>query len=299
VIETRAAARVGSLKTRAIDVRFVAATNRNLEADIAAGRFRRDLYYRLNGISLHIPPLRERRSEILPLVAFVPGAVRDASGDRPAPTVARRRATCWRLPWQGNVREVRNVVERALLLCEGRRSCPSTFRSRAWPPTRSRSRCRRRVARSPARRQREPAAPRSARPTDRPAGVVDEEKDRSCACWPSIAGNQTQAAKALGIARSTLIARLESYGVPAPAQAGRTTERDSPRSDKLSDRPTTRGKRLVGRAFARPRETGRQRTARALLNGCHERGAERLLRRQDARQPRGGDLDDPIHRHDH
>ena len=69
-----------ALKTRPIDVRFIAATHRDLEAEIAAGRFRQDLYYRLNGISLHIPPLRERRSEILPLVAIFARAVRARGG---------------------------------------------------------------------------------------------------------------------------------------------------------------------------------------------------------------------------
>ena len=88
VLETREIQRVGSVKTRAIDVRFVAATNRDLDADIAEGKFRRDLYYRLNGITVHIPPLRERRAEILPLVrSFLARFAREA-GDRAAPDVS-------------------------------------------------------------------------------------------------------------------------------------------------------------------------------------------------------------------
>ena len=117
VLETREIQRVGSVKTRAIDVRFVAATNRDLDADIAEGKFRRDLYYRLNGITVHIPPLRERRAEIMPLVrSFLARFAREA-GDRAAPDVSPEAARLLEVyPWPGNVREVRNVVERALLL---------------------------------------------------------------------------------------------------------------------------------------------------------------------------------------
>ena len=79
VIQTRQLQRVGSLKTRPIDVRFIAATNRNLEAEIAAGRFRQDLYYRLNGISLDIPPLRERRERDPAAGSVVRRAVRARS----------------------------------------------------------------------------------------------------------------------------------------------------------------------------------------------------------------------------
>jgi DNA-binding NtrC family response regulator len=218
VIETREIQRVGSVKTRAIDVRFVAATNRDLETDIAEGRFRRDLYYRLNGITLHIPPLRERRAEILPLVrSFLARFAREA-GDRPAPEVSPEAARLLEAyPWPGNVREVRNVVERALLLCEGSEVLPEhlpiesmaahsiSFAAAAAPP---------------------PAAPAPFAAHDpgratAPAGaIVDQERERILRVLAEHGGNQTQAAKALGIARSTLIARLESYGVPRPRKPG-------------------------------------------------------------------------------
>jgi DNA-binding NtrC family response regulator len=226
VIQTKQLQRVGSLKTRPIDVRFIAATHRNLEAEIAAGRFRQDLYYRLNGISLHIPPLRERRNEILPLVrSFVGQFAREA--DRPAPEVSPEAARLLEAyPWKGNVREVRNVVERALLLCDGPEILPEhlpietmaanaiSFSIPAPAPT--------------------PAAPRpvdeppegALRPTV-PSDVVphvDAEKERILRVLAEHAGNQTQAAKALGIARSTLIARLESYGVPRPRKPGEPSE---------------------------------------------------------------------------
>jgi two-component system, NtrC family, response regulator AtoC len=225
VLETREIQRVGSVKTRAIDVRFVAATNRDLEADIAEGRFRRDLYYRLNGITVHIPPLRERRAEILPLVrSFLARFAREA-GDRPAPDISPDAARLLEVyPWPGNVREVRNVVERALLLCEGSEILPehlpiesmaahSISFSAAPPPAMP-------FAAAPS----YPVdagriSPTAARPTA-PSGVVDEERERILRVLAEHAGNQTQAAKALGMARSTLIARLESYGVPRPRKPG-------------------------------------------------------------------------------
>src|SRR5262245_4991202 len=195
VIETREIQRVGSVKTRAIDVRFVAATNRDLEADIAEGKFRRDLYYRLNGITLHIPPLRERRTEILPLVrSFLARFAREA-GDRAAPDVSPEAARVLEAyPWPGNVREVRNVVERALLLCEGAEILPEHLPIESMaansisftpaPPARIA------FASSPA----APAASDGARPTAA-SGVVDEEKERILRVLAEHAGNQTQAAK--------------------------------------------------------------------------------------------------------
>src|SRR5439155_1429961 len=82
VIEERKVLRVGGVEPRAIDVRFIAATNRDLEAEVAAGRFRSDLYYRLNGVTLFIPPLRERQGEIEPLA---PHFVSQACGHQSRP----------------------------------------------------------------------------------------------------------------------------------------------------------------------------------------------------------------------
>jgi DNA-binding NtrC family response regulator len=202
-------------------VRFIAATHRNLEAEIAAGRFRQDLYYRLNGISLHIPPLRERRSEILPLVrSFVAQFAREA--DRPAPEISSEAARLLEAyPWKGNVREVRNVVERALLLCEGSEILPEHLPIETMAANA--------ISFSMPAPAPPPAAPgpvdappdAALRPTA-PSEVVqaDPEKERILRVLAEHAGNQTQAAKALGIARSTLIARLESYGVPRPRKPG-------------------------------------------------------------------------------
>jgi transcriptional regulator with PAS, ATPase and Fis domain len=120
VLEQREVVRVGALKPRPIDVRFIAATNRDLEAEIGAGRFRQDLYFRLNGIALTLPPLRERVDEIEPLAkTFIAEACRRLS----RPANVRLSEDAMRLmrsyQWPGNIRELRNVVERAVLLCSG------------------------------------------------------------------------------------------------------------------------------------------------------------------------------------
>ncbi|MCA9676193.1 MAG: sigma 54-interacting transcriptional regulator, partial [Myxococcales bacterium] len=106
VLEDRVVQRVGAVEGRTIDVRFVSATNRSLEADIAAGQFRRDLYFRLCGVTVELPPLRERVDEIDGLVeAFVARAAESAR--RPAPPLtAEARLALAAYPWPGNVREL-------------------------------------------------------------------------------------------------------------------------------------------------------------------------------------------------
>lgn len=103
--------RVGGSRTIAVDVRVIAATNRDLEREVAAGRFRQDLYYRLAVVPITLPPLRDRPEEILPLARHFlrAGLTLDAA--------AERLLCSWR--WPGNVRELQNVVQRASLLCEG------------------------------------------------------------------------------------------------------------------------------------------------------------------------------------
>jgi DNA-binding NtrC family response regulator len=106
---------VGGSQTVKVDVRIVAATNKELEVEIAAGRFREDLYYRLNVIPIHIPPLRERPEDIPALVdAFVR---KHAGGQRRVVTQAAMEALV-RRPWRGNARELENAIERALALSD-------------------------------------------------------------------------------------------------------------------------------------------------------------------------------------
>ncbi|WP_437480023.1 sigma 54-interacting transcriptional regulator [Sorangium sp. So ce1014] len=120
VLEDRKVLRIGGRAPRRIDLRFVAATNRDIEAEIARGAFRQDLYFRLNGISLVVPPLRERVSEIGPLaVRFLEEACRQLE-QRSAPRISPEAlAVLEAYFWPGNVRELRNVIERAAVLCAG------------------------------------------------------------------------------------------------------------------------------------------------------------------------------------
>jgi len=118
-LEEGVVTRVGGTEAVSVDVRVVAATNKDLSAEIEAGRFREDLFYRLNVVPIHVPPLRERREDIPALVAhFVELAVRN---DRVPPRRFEDAALArlQRLDWPGNVRELRNTVERLLILASG------------------------------------------------------------------------------------------------------------------------------------------------------------------------------------
>jgi PAS domain S-box-containing protein len=111
--------RLGSTKTIKVDVRVIAATNRDLAREVRAGRFREDLFYRLNVFPIHVPPLRERRQDILPMVwAFVREF--EATMGKRIEMIPRKRADALvAYPWPGNVRELRNVVERAMIVSPG------------------------------------------------------------------------------------------------------------------------------------------------------------------------------------
>jgi DNA-binding NtrC family response regulator len=181
VLEERKVMPVGGSTPRPVDVRFVAATNRDLETDVAAGSFRRDLYYRLAGAVLAIPPLRDRPLEIALLArAFAPGfTFTEAALD------ALRAHD-----WPGNVRELRNVVDRATLLVDGKVIDVEHLGITA------------RVA---------PAAA----PT-LPGELASLERQRILDALEASGGNQTRAARALGMPLRTLIKRIESYQLPRP-----------------------------------------------------------------------------------
>ncbi len=119
VVQEKTFERLGGTKTIRVNVRFVAATNRDLRRAVAEGRFREDLYWRLNVIPIHLPPLRERPEDILPLAEFFLQKYRGADQSRPKGfhPEALQRLQCY--PWPGNVRELENVVERSILVCRG------------------------------------------------------------------------------------------------------------------------------------------------------------------------------------
>src|SRR5262245_61876199 len=115
VLQEREFLRLGGTRPVRVDVRVIAATNGNLDEAVAQGEFRADLYYRLNVFDICIPPLRERRDDILPLAA---GFLREFAGAEAALTPEAKEALC-RHQWPGNVRELDNVLERALIMCDG------------------------------------------------------------------------------------------------------------------------------------------------------------------------------------
>jgi two-component system response regulator FlrC len=118
VIQEREVERVGGRKTISLDVRVLATTNRDLRQQVADGKFREDLYYRLNVFPLYIPPLRQRRGDILPLAQLA--ISRHHDGDRSIPVLAE--CACTKLlahDWPGNVRELENVIQRSLIMLAG------------------------------------------------------------------------------------------------------------------------------------------------------------------------------------
>jgi two-component system response regulator FlrC len=117
VVQERQLVRLGGERPVDLDVRVVAATNRDLRSATASREFREDLYFRLSTFKLRVPPLRERRGDILPLVARL--LVRHADGGRVLSLSADAQACLHAHDWPGNVRELENVVMRALVLCTG------------------------------------------------------------------------------------------------------------------------------------------------------------------------------------
>jgi len=185
---------LGGSRPRHVRARFVSATNRNIEALVASGGFRADLYFRLNGITLRIPSLRERPHDIEALaVEFVGCAARSLG--RPEPRIAPA-ALAWlkTQPWPGNIRELKNRIECACLLCGG-----GPIEINHLAPD--------------AGAEANPSAPRSPCLWSEFESI---ERRRILEALESCDGNQTRAAARLGISRRTLINRLDDYGVERP-----------------------------------------------------------------------------------
>jgi DNA-binding NtrC family response regulator len=189
VLETGELQRVGALQARQIDVRIVAATNRDLRAAVDAGRFRGDLFYRLNVIELAVPPLRDRREDIPYLTAAFVREFAAKFGkpiDGIAPDAERRLLSG---DWDGNVRELRNVIERACMMADGH-TLTSRDLEPAMPPPRV-----------------PPPAPAAA------DGLGDVEREHITRVLRETRGNKRAAAQRLGISRRTLYRRLERHGL--------------------------------------------------------------------------------------
>ncbi len=206
-LEDRKVLRVGARAERDVDVRFVAATNRDVEAEAEAGTFRQDLYYRLNGISFTIPPLRERPSEIAALSRMFLARCNAELGRQVPLTLADDTMRLLEsYPWPGNVRELRNVIERGAVLCSG-----DVLRPEHLPQ---------RVVNGGTNRASIPASALDGAREDALMRARSElqgiERQRILEALEQCGGNQTRAAEALGISRRTLVYRLGDLGLPRP-----------------------------------------------------------------------------------
>jgi len=119
VLQDNVITRIGGARSISVDVRVIAATNKNVEAEIAAGRFREDLYYRLNVVPIHVPPLREHREDIPALVSYFIAVLTEREGIVPRRMGESAMEKLKSFDWPGNVRELRNTVERLLILASG------------------------------------------------------------------------------------------------------------------------------------------------------------------------------------
>jgi DNA-binding NtrC family response regulator len=204
-VEERTVRRVGGIRDRRIDVRILAATNRDLEREAERERFRRDLYFRLAVILLRLPPLRERGEDILFLAGHFLNRFRTKYGKEASRLEPRARELLLAYPWPGNVRELSHVIERAVLWSRGPvldvEHLSLTTPNGPPEPT--------------------PTAPAAETPGGSaalpPPGVDLEQWERSIIeqALREADGNQTRAAQRLGISRDTLRYRLKKFGIQA------------------------------------------------------------------------------------
>ncbi|HSB72619.1 MAG TPA: sigma-54 dependent transcriptional regulator [Candidatus Methylomirabilis sp.] len=194
VLQEREIRRVGSTSPIRIDVRLLAATNRRLEELVREGRFREDLYYRLNVVALRLPPLRERREDIPLLAAHFLTRAAKRHG-RPVPTLSpEAMALLLEHRWPGNIRELENAIERAVLLAETDTLFPGDL-----PGSLGGSR-----------------GGESGEAAVKPRRLEEVEREHILRTLDAYAWNQARAADALGIGRNTLWRKLKDFGVAPP-----------------------------------------------------------------------------------
>jgi DNA-binding NtrC family response regulator len=178
--------RVGGTKTVTVDVRVIAATNRDLAQMVGARAFREDLFYRLSVFPIHLPPLRERPSDIPSLAEHILRQVTRRLGKRITGFSKEAVSLLREYGWPGNIRELQNVVERAVILCQEERILPAHLNLG-------------------------PASPASA--AAGPKTLKELERDAILSALAACHGNRRDAAKQLGIGLRTLYARLKEYGI--------------------------------------------------------------------------------------
>jgi len=195
VLERGETQRIGSAAPIRVDVRFIASTNRDLRVLVNEGAFREDLYFRLNGITIEIPPLRERQNEIEGIARDLLAKACADAGRAPLELGKEAVARLESYEWPGNIRELKNAIERAVLLSTGNAIDPM-------------------------------AVPAGEHVGDAAAGarlrqdLATFERQRIVEALEKCAGNQTKAAQLLGISRRTLVSRLGEYNLPRPRGGG-------------------------------------------------------------------------------
>jgi len=193
VLQDKALERVGGVKTIHVDVRVIAATNRELYADARAGRFRSDLYYRLNVVPIHVPPLRERREDIVPLLEHFLRRAASRAGRAPSRLAPEVGAILAAHDWPGNIRELENVVERMVLMAEGDLVGTELLPAEIRPPAAA-------------------AADDGSGGASALGGVARAAERRMISdTLARTGGNRTRAAELLGISRRTLLNKIKQH----------------------------------------------------------------------------------------
>jgi DNA-binding NtrC family response regulator len=193
VLETKTFRRLGGTRELTVDVRLIAATNKDVSTEVETGRFREDLYYRLSVMPLSLPPVRDRsREDRLNLITRLMNDLRTQVPGGPTAISADGLERMLGYNWPGNVREMRNVLERAMILAQGKQEIgvehlPGEFRARAGPGDRRHN----------------------------PLSLDDLERQHIERTLRHHSGNRTRAAVELGISRATLINKIKRYSIPA------------------------------------------------------------------------------------
>ncbi|MBM3986345.1 MAG: sigma-54-dependent Fis family transcriptional regulator [Planctomycetes bacterium] len=198
VLEEEEFERVGGTATIKVDVRVIATTNRDLAAEVKAGRFREDLYYRLHVLPLHVAPLRERSNDVLPLARHFLAHFARAHGLNELALSAATEQKLLQWPWPGNVRELENVLQRAVVLSQGTMIEPTdiAFGAATGP-----------VSVLPGGAASTPVAPASL--ANRP--LADIEREAILETLASTGGNKTEAARRMGVSARTLSNKMKLW----------------------------------------------------------------------------------------
>jgi two-component system response regulator HydG len=193
VLQEREFEPLGSQHTVKVDTRVITATNKDLEEEIGKGRFREDLYFRINVVTLKVPPLRSRREDILLLADFFLKKYTTENRHLVKGFVPRATDLLMRYEWPGNVRELENVVERAVIMARGDMITPDDFPETLLSPEND--------------EQASPVDPRAGR------SLKEVEKEMILRTLEMTGGNRTHASGILGISRRTLQLKLKEYGI--------------------------------------------------------------------------------------